>query len=114
MVQVCQRSVTKQAMLNESLQQYKEIFRVVKDNWGTVVQVNFFSLVLRQYAHSDARLSDNTWMVTEMMMSAPVIPVGPGMEVTDEERTVELVNGEGIVVLLKEVEMPIVKVQGGG
>jgi len=53
-------------------------------------------------------------MVTEMMMSAPVIPVGPGMEVTDEERTVELVNGEGIVVLLKEVEMPIVKVQGGG
>jgi len=56
MIQVCRRSVTKQTMLSESLQQYKEIFRVVKDNWGTVVQVNFFSLILRQYAHSDTRV----------------------------------------------------------
>jgi len=56
MVQVCRRSVMKQAMLNESLQQYKEIFRIVKDNWGTVVQVNFFSLILRQYAYSDTRV----------------------------------------------------------
>lgn len=51
MVQVCQRSVTKQAMLNQSLQQYKEMFRTVKDNWNIVVQVKFFCLLLRQCAH---------------------------------------------------------------
>lgn len=55
MVQVCRRSITKQAMLNESLQQYKEIFRVVKYNWDTVVQVSFFSLKSRQYADLDTQ-----------------------------------------------------------
>jgi len=53
-------------------------------------------------------------MVTEMMMSVQMIPVGPGMEVTDEERAVGPMNGEEIVVLLKEAEVPMVEVQGGG
>lgn len=39
MVQVCERAVSKQAMLERSLEQYKEMYRVVKDNWGTVVLV---------------------------------------------------------------------------
>lgn len=39
MVQVCQRTVSKQAMLNQALEQYKDMYRVVKDNWGTVVRV---------------------------------------------------------------------------
>ncbi|KAF9449670.1 prokaryotic type I DNA topoisomerase [Macrolepiota fuliginosa MF-IS2] len=38
MVQVCERRTTKQAMLEQSLQQYKEMFRTVTNNWGTVVQ----------------------------------------------------------------------------
>jgi len=53
-------------------------------------------------------------MVTEMMMSVQMIPVGPGMEVTDEERAVGPMNGEEVVVLLKEAEVPMVEVQGGG
>jgi len=53
-------------------------------------------------------------MGTEMMMSVQVIPVGPGMGATDEERAVEPMNGEEIVVLLKEVEVPMVEVQGEG
>jgi len=53
-------------------------------------------------------------MVTEMMMSVQMIPVGPGMEVTDEERAVGPMYGEEIVVLLKEAEVPMVEVQGGG
>jgi len=52
-------------------------------------------------------------MVAEMMMSVQVVPVGPGMEVTDKERAVELMNGVEIVVLLKKVEVLMVEVQGG-
>ncbi|KAJ3568007.1 hypothetical protein NP233_g5996 [Leucocoprinus birnbaumii] len=67
MVQVCQRSVTKQDMLWQSLQQYKEMFRHVKDNWGTVVQVSD-DLVLSDYlAQVSSRVSDNIWRVTEVM-----------------------------------------------
>lgn len=39
MVLVGQRTITKQAMLDQALEQYKEMFRVVKGNWGTVVRV---------------------------------------------------------------------------
>jgi len=53
-------------------------------------------------------------MVTEMMMSVQMIPVGLEMEATDEERAVGMMNGEEIVVLLKEAEVLMVEVQGGG
>lgn len=39
MVLVGQRTITKQAMLNQALGQYKEMFRVVRENWGAVVRV---------------------------------------------------------------------------
>jgi DNA topoisomerase-3 len=39
MVLVGQRTITKQAMLDQALEQYKEMFRVVRDNWGAVIRV---------------------------------------------------------------------------
>lgn len=49
MVQVCDRTTSKEAMLQQSLQQYKDMYRTVEENWRTVVQVRS---VLSRYLRS--------------------------------------------------------------
>jgi hypothetical protein len=52
MVQVCERNISQQQMLDQSLSQYKEMYRVVIENWGTVVQVTLLSLLLTIINHT--------------------------------------------------------------